>query len=106
MVFWVALGGGGGPAAGTPARPGKGVPGGGGRWGAAAGGSPPGGARLIRQAYFEDPAYVPLVLRAYELWERLERGSGRNLLAITGALLRSEERRVGKEWRSRWAACT
>ena len=27
-----------------------------------------GKSRMIRKAYFEDPAYVPLVLRAYELW--------------------------------------
>src|SRR6187455_889053 len=36
-------------------------------------GSSHGQSRIIRQAYFEDPAYVPLVLRAYELWEDLER---------------------------------
>jgi sarcosine oxidase len=28
--------------------------------------------RLIRQAYFENPNYVPLLKRAYELWEELE----------------------------------
>ncbi|WP_207798557.1 hypothetical protein [Klenkia marina] len=26
-----------------------------------------GGSRITRQSYFEDPAYVPLLLRAYEL---------------------------------------
>ena len=31
-------------------------------------GSSHGGSRIIRQSYFEDPAYVPLLLRAYELW--------------------------------------
>ena len=36
-------------------------------------GSSHGQSRIIRLAYSEDPAYVPLVLRAYELWERLER---------------------------------
>src|SRR3712207_8808806 len=35
-------------------------------------GSSHGRSRIIRQAYFEGPAYVPLLLRAYELWERLE----------------------------------
>ena len=35
-------------------------------------GSSHGESRIIRQAYFEDPAYVPLLLRAYELWEGLE----------------------------------
>ena len=33
-------------------------------------GSSHGGSRIIRQSYFEDPAYVPLLLRAYELWEQ------------------------------------
>ena len=28
-----------------------------------------GGSRITRQSYFEDPAYVPLLLRAYELWD-------------------------------------
>ena len=38
------------------------------RFGAAhANGSSHGGSRIIRQSYFEDPAYVPLLLRAYEL---------------------------------------
>ena len=36
-------------------------------------GSSHGESRIIRQAYFEDPAYVPLLLRAYELWEDLDR---------------------------------
>jgi sarcosine oxidase len=49
-------------------------------------GSSHGGSRIIRQAYFEDPAYVPLLRRAYELWERLETDSGRDLLTITGGL--------------------
>ena len=50
-------------------------------------GSSHGGSRLIRQAYFEDPAYVPLVLRAYELWERLEAASGRDLMTLCGGLM-------------------
>ena len=50
-------------------------------------GSSHGGSRLIRQAYFEDPAYVPLVLRAYELWERLERETGRDLMTLCGGLM-------------------
>jgi sarcosine oxidase len=49
-------------------------------------GSSHGESRIIRQAYFEDPAYVPLVLRAYELWRELEAESGENLLNITGGL--------------------
>ncbi|HXX93186.1 MAG TPA: N-methyl-L-tryptophan oxidase [Planctomycetota bacterium] len=50
-------------------------------------GSSHGLSRVIRQAYFEHPDYVPLVLRAYELWENLERESGRSLLRKTGALM-------------------
>ena len=50
-------------------------------------GSSHGGSRIIRQAYFEAPAYVPLVLHAYELWQRLERETGRSLLRITGGLM-------------------
>ncbi|MER2256686.1 MAG: FAD-dependent oxidoreductase, partial [Priestia megaterium] len=34
-------------------------------------GSSHGGSRIIRQSYFEDPAYVPLLLRAYELWNEI-----------------------------------
>src|SRR6266404_2411995 len=45
-----------------------------------------GKSRMIRQAYFEDPAYVPLVLRSYELWRRLEEQSREKLLRITGVL--------------------
>ena len=50
-------------------------------------GSSHGGSRIIRQAYYEDPSYVPLVLRAYELWEKLERDSASDLLRITGGLM-------------------
>ena len=50
-------------------------------------GSSHGRSRIIRQAYFEHPDYVPLLLRAYELWERLERDSGQRLLTITGGLM-------------------
>ena len=49
-------------------------------------GSSHGGSRITRQAYFEDPAYVPLLLRAYELWDRLQRDSGEDLLHLTGGL--------------------
>jgi len=50
-------------------------------------GSSHGRSRIFRQAYFEDPAYVPLLLRARELWTRLERDSGRPLFHPTGALM-------------------
>ena len=50
-------------------------------------GSSHGRSRVIRLAYFEHPSYVPLLLRAYELWETLERDSGRSLLTMTGGLM-------------------
>src|SRR3712207_5919886 len=50
-------------------------------------GSSHGRSRIIRQAYFEDPAYVPLLLRAYELWEQLERETELELITLTGGLM-------------------
>jgi sarcosine oxidase len=50
-------------------------------------GSSHGRSRVIRLAYFEDPAYVPLLRRAFELWRRLETDTGRRLLQITGGLM-------------------
>ena len=54
-------------------------------------GSSSGKSRLIRKAYFEDPAYVPLLLRAYDLWRELERATGQELLRITGLLMVGDE---------------
>lgn len=50
-------------------------------------GASSGKTRIIRQAYFEDPAYVPMLLRAYELWRNLERASGEELLDLVGLLM-------------------
>lgn len=50
-------------------------------------GSSHGKSRIIRQAYFEGEEYVPLLMRAYELWEELEGESGTNLMETTGALM-------------------
>jgi sarcosine oxidase len=50
-------------------------------------GSSHGRTRIIREAYFEHPSYVPLVQRAYELWAGLEKRSGRKLLLQTGGLM-------------------
>jgi sarcosine oxidase len=69
-------------------------------------GSSHGKSRVIRQAYFEDPAYVPLLLRAYELWRQIEQESGKQLLTITGGLMIGDERsqtfsgsvRSAREW--------
>jgi len=47
-------------------------------------GSSHGPTRIIRLAHFENPAYVPLMRRAYELWHELERLSNTTLLRITG----------------------
>jgi sarcosine oxidase len=49
-------------------------------------GSSHGETRIIRQAYFEHPDYVPLLLRAYELWRELEQESGCDLLHQVGLL--------------------
>ncbi|BBZ60913.1 N-methyl-L-tryptophan oxidase [Mycolicibacterium monacense] len=49
-------------------------------------GSSHGGSRIIRQSYFEDPAYVPLLLRAYDLWDRLATDSAREVYRMTGGL--------------------
>jgi sarcosine oxidase len=49
-------------------------------------GSSHGVTRIIRLAYYEDPAYVPLLRRAYELWRELEERSAERLLHITGSI--------------------
>ncbi len=50
-------------------------------------GSSHGGSRITRQAYFEDPAYVPLLLRTEELWREIESRSGRQVVHYTGGLM-------------------
>ena len=49
-------------------------------------GSSHGLTRIIRLAYHEDPSYVPLLRRSYELWHELERTAGEELLITTGSL--------------------
>ena len=49
-------------------------------------GSSHGLTRIIRLAYSEHPSYVPLLVRAYELWHELEELDGRKLLYTTGNL--------------------
>ncbi len=51
-----------------------------------------GRSRIIRKAYFEDPAYVPLLVRAYELWRELEARTGTTLLDLIGVLMIGNER--------------
>jgi sarcosine oxidase len=50
-------------------------------------GSSHGDSRIIREMYFEHPLYVPLVRRAYELWEELEARTGAELMTINGGLM-------------------
>jgi sarcosine oxidase len=47
-------------------------------------GSSHGLPRIIRLAYWEHPAYVPLVQRAYGLWRDLEDIAHERLLIVTG----------------------
>ena len=49
-------------------------------------GSSHGISRIIRLPYYEHPAYVPLLHRAYELWDEAERATGERLLVTTGSL--------------------
>jgi sarcosine oxidase len=55
-------------------------------------GSTHGRTRIIREAYFEHPAYVPLVQRAQQLWMELEREVGEPLFVRTGGLMVGPER--------------
>ena len=62
-------------------------------------GSSHGGSRITRQAYFEDAAYVPLLLRAHEMWDQIEGDSvgapgGRT---ITGSRASAEQFGIGHE---------
>src|SRR5215475_3472636 len=49
-------------------------------------GSSHGVTRIIRLPYYEDPRYVPLLLRAFELWREIEHASGQQLLITTGSI--------------------
>jgi sarcosine oxidase len=55
-------------------------------------GSSHGASRMVRQAYYEDPRYVPLLLRAYELWDELGHLAGRPSLVRTGGLMIGPDR--------------
>lgn len=50
-------------------------------------GASTGESRIIRKAYFENAAYVPLLQRSYELWHELEVQSGRELVDFVGILM-------------------
>ncbi|WP_424361362.1 N-methyl-L-tryptophan oxidase [Methylocystis parvus] len=47
-------------------------------------GSSHGETRLIRKAYFENPDYVPLLCRAFDLWEALQAECGETLFERNG----------------------
>jgi sarcosine oxidase len=49
-------------------------------------GSAHGGTRIIRQAYFEGPAYVPLLQGAFDGWRELQEQSGRDLVRLCGGI--------------------
>ena len=49
-------------------------------------GSSHGVTRIIRLAYYENGAYVPLLERAYELWRELEKATGEKVLHVTGSI--------------------
>jgi sarcosine oxidase len=50
-------------------------------------GSSHGQSRIIREAYHENPVYVPFIREAYALWDQLQREAGRPLMVTTGGLL-------------------
>jgi sarcosine oxidase len=54
-------------------------------------GASSGKTRIIRQAYYEDAAYVPMLLRAYELWHELERTTGEEVMRLVGLLMAGTE---------------
>jgi sarcosine oxidase len=49
-------------------------------------GSSHGVNRIFRLAYYEDPGYVPLMIRARDLWLDLERRHGSKLVHVTGTI--------------------
>ena len=49
-------------------------------------GSSHGLTRIIRKAYWEHPDYVPLITRAFELWDETQAAAGEPLLIQTGSL--------------------
>lgn len=49
-------------------------------------GSSHGITRIIRLAYYEDPSYVPLLQRSFELWRSLQVLRSEQLLYVTGSI--------------------
>src|SRR6201986_1235316 len=57
-------------------------------------GSSHGESRIIRQAYHENPLYVPLVKAAYPIWMELNRLAGKPLFRQTGGLMLGAENAI------------
>lgn len=55
-------------------------------------GSSHGRSRIIREAYYEHPLYVPLVQRAYTLWDELGQVAESPVIRQTGGLMVGPER--------------
>ena len=49
-------------------------------------GSAHGGTRIVRQAYFEGPGYVPMLRGAFDGWRELQEQSGRDLVRLCGGI--------------------
>jgi len=66
-------------------------------------GSSHGHTRIIRLAYYEDPSYVLLLRRAYELWREIQSTAGERLLHTTGSIDAGPE----DSWvfRGSWESC-
>lgn len=54
-------------------------------------GSSHGESRIIRQAYYENPVYVPFLKEAYHCWEDIENIAGQQLFLKTGGLMLGRE---------------
>jgi sarcosine oxidase len=66
-------------------------------------GSSHGHTRIIRLAYYEDPSYVLLLRRAYELWREIQGKAGEKLLHVTGSV----DAGPGESWvfKGSWESC-
>lgn len=49
-------------------------------------GSSHGITRIIRRAYYEHPSYIPLIERAYDLWDDIAEATGRPVIHRTGSI--------------------